>query len=144
VHGHLGGRPPAVDLAAERRLSALLVALSRQRVLSSAHDLSDGGLAQALAESCLRHGIGASVWVPRDAFVGLFSETAGRVLETVADGTAQVLEQMAGQSAVPLRELGRTGGDALTVESPAGSRLFSVGLDELRAAWSSTLPAAFA
>jgi phosphoribosylformylglycinamidine synthase len=47
---------------------------------------------------------------------------------------------MAGRAAVPLTELGRTGGDALTVESPAGSRLFSVGLDELRAAWSATLP----
>jgi phosphoribosylformylglycinamidine synthase len=142
VHGHLGGRPPAVDLAAEQALSALLVALSRDCVLSSAHDLSDGGLAQALAESCLRRGVGASVWVPGDAFVGLFSESAGRALVTVADASARVLEQMAGRAAVPLTELGRTGGDALTVESPAGSPLFSIALEELRAAWSSTLPAA--
>jgi len=142
VHGHLGGRPPAVDLAAEQALSALLVQLSGAGVLTSAHDLSDGGLAQALAESCLRHDIGASVWVPGDVFVGLFSESAGRVLVTVDDLNAPLLEQMAAVAAVPLTELGRTGGGALTVDSPAGSPLFSVALEELRTAWSSTLPAA--
>src|SRR5690349_1218805 len=57
VHGHLGGRPPRVDLAAERALSELLVEATG--VLSSAHDLSEGGLAQALVESCLRHDVGA-------------------------------------------------------------------------------------
>ena len=56
VHDHLGGLPPKVDLGAERALSELLVAATG--VLSSAHDVSDGGLAQTLVESCLRHGIG--------------------------------------------------------------------------------------
>ena len=70
--------PPEVDLAAERALSELLVEATG--VLSSAHDLSDGGLAQALVESCLRHGIGARVelW-PGDPFLALFTESAGRV-----------------------------------------------------------------
>ena len=55
VHGHLGGRPPTVDLAA--RAGAGRRADRRRRataLLDSAHDLADGGLAQALAESCLR------------------------------------------------------------------------------------------
>jgi len=146
VHGHLGGRPPAVDLAAEQRLSSLLVALSRDGVLSSAHDLSDGGLAQALVESCLRHGIGVEFRVsapsvpgsgPADPFVALFSESAGRVLVSVADERAPQLERLAAEAAVPLIDLGRTGGDALVM---AGQ--FSIGLDELRAAWTSTLPMA--
>ena len=51
VHGHLGGRPPAVDLAHEKRLAELLHAASLQSLISSAHDLSSGGLAQALAEA---------------------------------------------------------------------------------------------
>ncbi|HEU4568281.1 MAG TPA: phosphoribosylformylglycinamidine synthase subunit PurL [Marmoricola sp.] len=142
VHRHLGGRPPAVDLDAERRLSALLVGAARDGVLASAHDLSDGGLAQALSESCLRRGVGATVWVPGDAFVALFSESTARVLVSVADDGIARLEEMARAHAVPLTELGRTGGDSLTVESPAGSALFSIGLDELRSAWSSTLPSA--
>ncbi len=68
VHGHLGGTPPIVDLAAERSLAELL----REAVglVTSAHDLSDGGLAQALVESCLRNDIGATVALSGDAFVG--------------------------------------------------------------------------
>ena len=54
VHGHLGGLPPRVDLAAEKALAALLVDAGRAGLLTSAHDLSDGGLAQALVEAVLR------------------------------------------------------------------------------------------
>src|SRR3954470_2063535 len=82
VHDHLGGLPPTVDLAAERALSELLVAATG--VLSSAHDLSDGGLAQALVEACLRHDVGARVELAGDPFVALFSESTARVLVTVA------------------------------------------------------------
>ncbi|HEV2088099.1 MAG TPA: phosphoribosylformylglycinamidine synthase subunit PurL, partial [Cryptosporangiaceae bacterium] len=84
-HGHLGGPPPRVDLPHERRLGEVLIAASRGGMLGAAHDLSDGGLAQALAESCLRHGVGARVTLPDDAdpFVWLFSESAGRVLVSV-------------------------------------------------------------
>jgi phosphoribosylformylglycinamidine synthase len=51
------------DLAAERTLAELLAEASRDSVITSAHDLSDGGLGQALAESCFRNGIGVSVSV---------------------------------------------------------------------------------
>ena len=62
VHGHLGGLPPRVDLAAEQSLAELLADASRDGVVTSAHDLSDGGLAQALVEASLpprrrRHGV---------------------------------------------------------------------------------------
>ena len=82
VHDHLGGRPPRVDLAHEQRLAAVLVEAARRGLLSSAHDLADGGLAQALVESCLRYGHGVAVELPdsADPFVWLFSESAGRVL----------------------------------------------------------------
>src|SRR3954467_73907 len=84
VHHHLGGTPPRVDLAAERALSELLVAATG--VLSSAHDLSDGGLAQALVECCLRNGIGARVDLSEvgdgDPFLALFGESAARVVVT--------------------------------------------------------------
>src|SRR5207245_1623253 len=65
-HGHLGGRPPRPDLDAERRLAALLAAAVAAGLLSAAHDLSDGGLAVALAESCLRGGTGCTVPLPGD------------------------------------------------------------------------------
>ena len=64
VHGHLGGRPPRVDLAAEQALAGLLADAAAAGVLVAAHDLSDGGLAQALTESCLRGGLGAGSSCP--------------------------------------------------------------------------------
>jgi phosphoribosylformylglycinamidine synthase II len=135
VHGHLGGLPPKVDLAAERALAELLVA--GVGLLTSAHDLSDGGLAQALAESAIRHGVGAKVAVPGDAFVGLFAESTARVLVTVPEDGADALVALAQQHGVPLTPLGVTGGDELSVEDQ-----FSVPVEELRAAWTATLPAA--
>ncbi len=142
VHGHLGGRPPAVDLDGERRLAALLH--EGVGLLTSAHDLSDGGLAQALVESSLRHLCGVTVSldaVHDDPFVALFAESAGRVLVSVADGHADGLVALAARHGVPLAGLGVTGGDALAVSGDAG---FEVNLLELRSVWTATLPAAMA
>jgi len=136
VHGHLGGRPPAVSLAAERSLAELLH--EGVGLLTSAHDLSDGGLAQALAESCLRRSVGARVAVPGDAFVGLFSESAARVLVTVAPGDADALVMLAERHGVPLTPLGDTGGPVLSVEASGAD--FEVDLGELRETWTRTLP----
>src|SRR5258708_12723473 len=62
IHGVVAGAPPAVDLAAEKRLIALLVALAGEGALQSAHDVSDGGLAVTLAESCFAsNGLSAKV-----------------------------------------------------------------------------------
>src|SRR5690606_22675086 len=90
VHGHLGGRPPKVDLAQEKRLAELLHAASQQSLLASAHDLPDGGPAQALADCALRFGVGARVFLTElmerdgvDAASALFSESTGRVLVSV-------------------------------------------------------------
>ncbi len=135
VHGHLGGLPPVVDLSAERSLAELLHA--GVGLLSSAHDLSDGGLAQTLAEGALRHGVGVSVAVPGDAFVGLFSESAARVVVTVPDGDAERLVELAESHGVPITALGVTGGDTLAVDGE-----FEISVEELRAAWTATLPAA--
>ena len=106
-------------------------------MVTSAHDLSDGGLAQALAEAGLRHGVGVTVTVPGDQFLGLFAESAARVLVTVANGDAARLSELAERHGVPLTALGETGGDALEVRGA-----FSVPLAELRAAWTATLPRA--
>jgi len=138
VHGHLGGRPPQVDLKAERDLARLLVDLVG--VATSAHDLSDGGLAQALAESCLGEGVGATVsldGVADSAFVGLFSESAARAIVTVPVARLDEVRALCARRDVPMTEVGTTGGDALVVE---GS--FDVPLDELRSVWTATLPAA--
>jgi phosphoribosylformylglycinamidine synthase len=141
MHDHLGGVPPRVDLAAERSLSELLVAATG--VLSSAHDVSDGGLAQTLVESALRHGVGARVDLTEvaggDAFLALFSESAARVVVTVAPEDEERLFELAAEHGVPITSLGETRGDSLAV-----SGVFDVPIEELRTAWTLTLPAALA
>ncbi len=141
VHGHLGGRPPAVDLAHERRLGALLAAASTAGELTGSHDLSDGGLAQALVESALAGGQGASVSlreVHRDPFLALFSESAGRVLVTATERHAAAFAARAADAGVGVVRLGRTGGTTLRIDDVG-----ELALDELRTAWEGTLPARF-
>jgi phosphoribosylformylglycinamidine synthase len=138
VHGHLGGRPPLVDFDAEIALAAVLHEATG--VISAAHDLSDGGLAQALVESCLRGGRGAQITLPPDAepFVALFSESAARALVAVlADGVGQ-LTSLAAAHGVPIIALGSTGGPTLDV---AGQ--FTVDVAALRAASVGTFAALF-
>jgi len=85
IHDHLGGLPPVLDLQAERTLAEILVAGSRDGMLSAAHDVSDGGVVQTLAEMAMRSNIGARVWVPDniDPFVFLWSESATRAVVVV-------------------------------------------------------------
>ncbi len=90
IHNHLGGRPPAVDLDREVALGSLLRGAALEGLVTSAHDLSDGGLAQALAEAVTRFGVGARVYLDEvlerdgvDLATALFSESTGRVLVSV-------------------------------------------------------------
>jgi phosphoribosylformylglycinamidine synthase len=90
IHNHLGGRPPAVDLEREVALGSLLHGAALEGLVTSAHDLSDGGLAQALAEAVTRFGVGARVYLEDilerdgvDAATALFSESTGRVIVSV-------------------------------------------------------------
>ena len=137
-HRHLGGRPPKVDLAREMALGAVLIEGSG--LLASAHDLSDGGLAQVLVESALAKSIGAQIALPTglSAFVQLFSESAGRALVSVAPGEEQAVVNLAASHGVPITRIGVTGGDQLVVEA-----VLTATLGELREAYEGTLPRLF-
>jgi phosphoribosylformylglycinamidine synthase len=136
VHRHLGGRPPQVRLDAERALAAMLVEAAERGAVSAAHDLSDGGLAQALVEACLVGGVGATVRLAGDRFVALFSESSARAIVVAADSESVIA--LACAHGVPAAVIGETGGTTLAVD---GS--FAVELDELRAQWEGTLPTLF-
>ncbi len=142
VHGHLGGRPPQVDLAAEKELADILVNASRDGLIDAAHDLSEGGLAQAVVESCLRYGVGARLWLPDglDRFVALFSESAGRAVVAVPRSEEVRFTDMCSARGFPHLRVGVTDGrgDAALLDV---QDQFSVPLGELRAASTATLPA---
>jgi phosphoribosylformylglycinamidine synthase II len=141
AHGHLGGRPPAVDLAREQAIGAVLAAASRDGLVSAAHDLSDGGLSQALVEACLCSGAGARVTLPAqlDPFVALFSESSARVLLGVPAAAASRLTQLCTDHGVPVTWLG-TVHQAPDLEI---AHIATFTLHELRTAWTGTLPALF-
>jgi phosphoribosylformylglycinamidine synthase len=138
AHGHLGGRPPTVDLDAERAAASLLADAARAGLLDAAHDVSDGGLAIALAESCLAGGHGCRVSLPGDEFTFLFSESAARFVVAVMPGSEADFAGRCEAHGVPAAPLGTAGGGSLEVE---GS--FAVPLDELAATHRGTLPALF-
>src|SRR5690625_1542399 len=139
VHEHLGGLPPRVDLAAEAALARLLAAAADERVLASAHDISDGGLAAALAESALRGGVGCTVHV-EDPFTALFSESGARAVVVVEPEAAASVARLCREHGVRATAIGTLGGTAVSVTHPEGG--FSVDLDALRAAHKTPLPKA--
>jgi phosphoribosylformylglycinamidine synthase len=159
VHGHLGGRPPVVDLEREKQLAALLRAGSLEGLIASAHDLADGGLAQALAESVMRFGVGARVWITEimerdgvDAATALFSESTGRVIVSVPREDDVKFRGLCEGRGYPVLRIGVTDASGVGGESGTGAANrsvlevqdeFTVGLEELRATHRSTLPEHF-
>src|SRR5699024_11804777 len=88
--GHLGGVPQQYQPEAEKDLGEILINSSRDGMIDAAHDLSEGGLSQALVESCLRFGTGARIWLDEvcerdgvDVFTALFSESTARAIVAV-------------------------------------------------------------
>jgi phosphoribosylformylglycinamidine synthase II len=148
VHGHLGGVPPQVDLDAERRLADLLFDATARGMLASAHDVSDGGVAQALVESCALSSVGVVVDLSNgvDVFVALFSESAARTVVSTKD--EEMLAAVAAEHGVPLTRIGSTTVDQQLavrgVLADGSGAAFTIGADELREAWASPLRAAFA
>ncbi|WNE97874.1 phosphoribosylformylglycinamidine synthase subunit PurL [Streptomyces luomodiensis] len=137
IHDHLGGLPPKVDLERERLLAEILISASRDGMVDAAHDLSDGGLIQALTESCLRGGKGARIVVPDglDPFVLLFSESAGRAIVAVPRSEEVRFNDMCGARGLPVTRIGVVDGDAIEVQGQ-----FSIPLAELRESYEATIP----
>jgi phosphoribosylformylglycinamidine synthase II len=139
---HLGGLPPAVDLDRERLLAQVLSAASRDGLVSAAHDLSEGGLIQAVVESALAGETGCRIVIPEgaDPFVTLFSESAGRVLVAVPRTEESRFRALCEVRGLPATRIGVVdqGSDAVEVQD-----LFTVPLAELRAAYEGVLPGLF-
>lgn len=140
VHGHLGGNPPRVDLTSEASLAEVLATAAEDGLATMAHDLSDGGLATALAESALRGGAGCDVWLD-EPFTGLFSESAARAVVVARPGAEATLMGLCSRHGVLFTGIGTVGGDSLVVAHPKGG--FEITLGELREAHASTLPGIF-
>jgi phosphoribosylformylglycinamidine synthase II len=151
VHDLVAGMPPELDLKAERALQQLVVAAAREDLVRSAHDCAEGGLAITLAECAFgTGGVGLHVdlaglatdeaWV---AACTLFSESASRVVVSVAPERAAVFQQRASEFGVPVRQIGTTGTDRIVV-SINGRSVIDIAIEEGEAIWETALGTYFA
>src|SRR5499427_8269867 len=116
ICGREEGAPPPVDLAAEKRNGDFVRALIAEGVATAVHDVSDGGLAVTLAEMAMASGIGATLDpAPAPAHAFWFGEDQGRYVVTLTAAQAPQVAARARKAGIPVRNLGATGGDALTL-----------------------------
>jgi phosphoribosylformylglycinamidine synthase subunit PurL len=139
---HLGGLPPTVDLAREQLLAEVLTAASRDGLISAAHDLSEGGLAQAVVEAALTGETGCRILLPEgaDPFVMLFSESTGRVLVAVPRTEESRFRSMCEARGLPVTRIGVVDQGSTEVEVQGQ---FTVSLAELRRTSEGVLPGLF-
>ena len=142
VHGKIAGRPPRLDLEAEKRLHALLAEGAARGILRSAHDASEGGLAVTLAECAFRGeepGLGGRFDLPGGLRpdVLLFSETPSRAVVSTRDELR--IAELARRHGVPWTRIGVVGGRRLTLVS-GGATLVDLPLERLHEAWMSLEP----
>jgi phosphoribosylformylglycinamidine synthase len=147
LRGHLGGQPPKVDLAAERALGEILINASRDGMIDSAHDLSEGGLAAALVESSLRYGVGARIALQDvldrdgvDLFTALFSETQGRAVVGVPRSEEVRFTDMCTARGFAHLRIGVVDADSNQLQI---NGVDTLSLDALREAHEATLPKYF-
>ena len=152
LRDHLGGTPPRVDLAAEKTLGEILINASRDGMIDAAHDLSQGGLAAALAEMSLRFGVGSRVSVDAvcerdgvDAFTALFSESQARAVVALPRSEELRFTDMTTARGFPALRLGVVDAESggIEVSGPFSGGSFGLGLDELKDSWSSVIPSRF-
>src|SRR5271156_6507425 len=147
IHGIVAGEPPAIDLAAEKRLIDCLVALAAERAVHSAHDVSDGGLAVSVAEACFGHeGLGAEIAIDAagaDDFaeLALFGERGARAVVSVAPASLARVNEIAAQYQVRARRIGTVTRGELRIQYQ-GAAVIQGSIESFRRAWSEALPKA--
>ncbi|QPN67497.1 phosphoribosylformylglycinamidine synthase subunit PurL [Synechococcus sp. CBW1006] len=152
IHGAVTGRPPLIDLQLEKRVQAFLRQAIAQGLVASAHDLSDGGLAVAVAEACIASGLGAELQLPAGDLRPdrlLFAEGGARVLVSIAGADAaawqQALDQAAAAgAAIPAQCLGAvqaaSGAPAALTFNRGGTTLLNLAVDDLGEAFEQAIP----
>jgi len=144
LQGVVAGAPPAVDLAAEKRLIDCLVKLASERVISSAHDVSDGGLAVTLAESCFdTDGLSADITISARASAdpaesALFGERGARVVVTAAAASLARINPIAAQYKVSVQPIGTVVRSEFRIQYN-GSPVIQGSLESFQQPWSDSL-----
>ena len=149
VHNLVAGDPPAIDLDAESRLIQTLVALAQQKILHSAHDISDGGFAVTLAESAFASAApGKDTLSAKVEFRGhdaaefaLFNERGARAIVTAAPNSIAEIQKIAAQHHVALKQIGAVTRSEFSIKYN-GATCISDSIHSLQNSWANALPIA--
>ncbi|MCM3260713.1 phosphoribosylformylglycinamidine synthase subunit PurL [Paenibacillus lautus] len=141
IHGVSEGRPPELNLDIEKKLLGGVLKAIQSGLVQSAHDVSEGGLAAALAESCISGGIGASVKWATDLRndVALFSESQSRIVLSASPDHKNALEKLLQEAGVPFTALGVVGGNKLSININGASAL-EESVEALKSVWEDAIP----
>ncbi len=137
------GKPPAIDLAVERSLHETVLAVIEQGLVSSAHDLSEGGLIVALVESAVAGGKGAKLTLTGDLTAEeiLFSESQSRVLLSAKATDVAKICQFAKEKGIKCEEIGEVASERVTL-SYNGEELLDLELAKIEKTWKEAIPCA--
>lgn len=142
IHDVTEGRPPALDLDTEKKLLGSVLSAIQTGLVQSAHDLSEGGLAVALAESCISGKLGANVALSSENLrhdLLLFSESQSRILLSATPAQADALESHIQSQGVPVRRIGQVQGTEIQIQVD-GKQVLAQQVNDLRQVWEDAIP----
>ncbi|MFD1991981.1 phosphoribosylformylglycinamidine synthase subunit PurL [Paenibacillus nicotianae] len=142
LHNVTEGRPPALDLEIEKKLLGSVLSAIQSGLVQSAHDLSEGGLSVALAESCISGTLGATVALDSEGLrhdLLLFSESQSRILLSATPAQADALESHIQSQGVPVRRIGQVQGTELQIQVD-GKQVLAEQVSNLRQVWEDAIP----
>ncbi|MHA7967419.1 phosphoribosylformylglycinamidine synthase subunit PurL [Paenibacillus sp. CAU 1782] len=141
LNGAPSGRPPVIDLDVEKKVQGAVLGAIQKGLVSSAHDLSEGGIAVALAESCISGGIGAEVALSSELRNDhlLFSESQSRVLLSAKPEQAEKLIAWLGEQGVSHAAIGKVTGSVLSISVNGKTGVHSP-VQQLEKVWKDAIP----
>jgi phosphoribosylformylglycinamidine synthase len=149
IGGVVAGQPPSIDLSAEKRLQQCLVALAASRSVQSAHDISDGGLAVTVAESCFASaparksgdilGARIKIEVPEPGESAVFGERGARAVISVSPASLNAVLEMARKHGVNAAQIGKVNADGIFSIELDGSAIIEESVETLRDIWAYSL-----
>ncbi|MGP4080080.1 phosphoribosylformylglycinamidine synthase subunit PurL [Pseudalkalibacillus sp. R45] len=136
LEGKIFGKAPALDIEKEASYQSQLLKAIQEGVVQSAHDVAEGGVAVAIAESMMEGKLGASITLTGEEVAALFSESQSRFLVSVEPENVEKFEKL-----VDATEIGVVlDRPALRIESESGSELISATKEEIETAWKGAIP----
>lgn len=140
--GKVSGRPPVLDLEKEQAVQSVVLGLIRSGKVTAAHDVSEGGIALALAESCMSGNKGANITLQSELLplTELFSESQSRVLITVSKNNMAIVEQEAEAKGVPLAHIGEVSDNGILTIKVNEVQMIHRSVTEFKQEWEGTIP----